>query len=136
MGTERPQGRAAPSPPPEGGTDPRGGPSVPGDKPASGPCWWFIYYRVRTGDLSMAVAAARSAQQALCASRPGLQAALMQRPSSGGAEVTLLETYSFAADTAAQARVGLPAAVEAMVAPAVQPWLSGPRHLEAFTPCA
>lgn len=104
--------------------------------PASGPCWWFIYYRVGARDLSMAVAAARTAQQALCASRPGLQAALMQRPSSGGAEVTLLETYSVSADMPAQAQIGLPAAIEATVAPAVQPWLAGPRHLEAFTPCA
>ena len=106
------------------------------DQPASGPCWWFIYYRVGTRDLSMAVAAARSAQQVLCASRPGLQAALMQRPSSGGAEVTLLETYSVPAGMADQAQGSLPAAIEASVGLSVQPWLAGPRHLEAFTPCA
>lgn len=106
------------------------------DKPASGPCWWFIYYRVGARDLSMAVAAARSAQQVLCASRPGLQAALMQRPSSGGAEVTLLETYSVPAGMADQAQGSLPAAIEASVGLSVQPWLAGPRHLEAFTACA
>lgn len=106
------------------------------EPPSSGPCWWFIYYRVRTGDLNMAVAAARSAQQALCTSWPGLQAALMQRPASSGVEVTLLETYSAAPDSAEEVLAGLPAAIEAAMAPAVQPWLSGPRHLEAFTPCA
>ncbi|MFZ5548646.1 MAG: DUF4936 family protein [Pseudomonadota bacterium] len=106
------------------------------EQPASGPRWWFVYYRVRTGDLSLAVAAARSAQQALCASRPGLEAALMQRPASSGVEVTLLETYRVAADSPADIQSRLPAAIEATMAPAVQPWLSGPRRLEAFTPCA
>lgn len=106
------------------------------EPPASGPRWWFIYYRVRAGDLNMAVAAARSAQQALCATWPGLQATLMQRPSSSGVEVTLLETYNTAPDSAEEVLAGLPAAIEATVAPAVVPWLSGPRHLEAFTPCA
>lgn len=104
--------------------------------PASGPRWWFVYYRVRTGDLSLAVAAARSAQQALCATWPEVETGLMQRPASSGVEVTLLETYSVAADSAADIHGRLPAAIEATLAPAVQPWLSGPRHLEAFTPCA
>ena len=106
------------------------------EPPARGPRCWFVYYRVRNGDLSMAVAAARSGQQALCATWPWLQATLMQRPASSGVEVTLLETYSAAPDAAEEVLARLPAAIEATVAPAVQTWLSGPRQLEAFTPCA
>lgn len=98
--------------------------------------WWFIYYRVRRADLGSVVAAVREAQRRLCAGLPGLTAALMQRPSSGEAEVTMLETYSAPPAWPAERLAQAPAHIDATVAPAAAPWLRGPRHLEAFSPCA
>jgi hypothetical protein len=98
--------------------------------------WWFIYYRVRRADLGRVVGAVREAQRGLCARLPGLTATLMQRPSSDEAEVTLLETYGAPPAWPAERLADAPATIDATVAPAVAPWLRGPRHLEAFSPCA
>jgi Domain of unknown function (DUF4936) len=108
---------------------------MPNDASAAEERWWFVYYRVRRADLALAAAAARRAQAGLCRDEPGLQAQLMHRPSSDEGEATLLETYHLVcADAARQS--GLPAAIEAALAPALAVWQQGPRRLEIFTPCA
>jgi hypothetical protein len=103
---------------------------------ADGARWWFVYYRVRRADLISLVAAVRLAQSGLCEQQPGLAAILLQRPSSDDTEVTVLETYSVPPAWPAQRLDQVPAWVDAAVAPAAAPWLRGPRHLEAFSPCA
>ncbi len=99
---------------------------------------WFIYYRVLADDLPRAVEAVRRAQARLCEEQPGLRAALMQKSPAAGAHepMTLLEIYSVAADWPAEGAATLPAAIEHLAGAAVAPWLQGPRHLEAFEPCA
>lgn len=101
---------------------------------ASGDTVLFVYYRVAVADLAAAVAAARVAQQALCNAHPGLQASLMQRPSSATEppQVTLLETYR--PGSAASALPVEP--IEQRMTAALAPWLRGPRRIEVFEPCA
>lgn len=106
------------------------------ESPSGAARWWFIYYRVARADLSSVVAAVRAAQHGLCKQEPGLAANLMQRPSSDEAEVTVLEAYSAPLAWTPQRLAALPEAVDAAVAPAAAPWVRGPRHLEAFWPCA
>jgi hypothetical protein len=101
---------------------------------ASGASVLFIYYRVAVADLAAAVVAARVAQQALCDAHPGLQASLMQRPSSATEppQVTLLETYR-----TGSAALALPVElIEQRMTAALAPWLRGPRRIEVFEPCA
>ncbi len=111
------------------------GEATPGAHPTGGPVL-FVYYRVAAADLAPAVAAARAAQQALCDAHPGLQATLMQRPSSAmePPQLTLLETYRY--QPGPQAPAPPIESIEQRMMAALAPWQRGPRRIEVFVPCA
>jgi hypothetical protein len=95
----------------------------------------FIYYRLAAEQTPAALAAARSAQRALCARHAGLHAALMQRPPAPSeGERTLMETYGVDEGSRPQ---GLDAPlideIEAVMGEALSPWLAPlARHTELF----
>jgi hypothetical protein len=101
----------------------------------------FIYYRLDERALASACAAARRAQQGLCARHAGLVAELLLAPGAAAdGRRTLMETYAMEARVDAQG-VGeaLQAQIEAGMSAALQPWLApSQRHLEVFVdaPCA
>jgi hypothetical protein len=72
----------------------------------------FIYYRVAEAQAEAAMAAARQMQAALAAHRPGLRTALLRRPDTADADVTLMETYAV---DAAIAPHGVDAALQAEI---------------------
>lgn len=88
----------------------------------------FIYWRLAAADLPAARQALRRTQRQLVRQHPGLEAALFQRRDTAAGEATLMETY------AGEAGVGgaLQQQIEAAVAPTVQRWLRGVRHVEVF----
>lgn len=97
--------------------------------PASG---LFIYYRVRREHLADAVAAMQALQAGWRTQDPTLRCELLRRTDEAGTDVTLMETYRRAGgfDAAERRRIE-----DAAVA-ALAPWLTGPRHVEVFEPCA
>lgn len=117
-------------------------PTEPADRAPPGPAGagpsCFVYYRVPTTELAGALAAARAGQAGLRPHLPDCHMALMQRaadstgPDTAG-QTTLMEIYAVApgAPVPDWDRV-----IEPRMASALAGWLSGPRHLERFVPCA
>jgi hypothetical protein len=93
----------------------------------------FVYWRVAHVDLSAALQAAREWQAGLMARQPALQCRLYQRSDPMAREATVMESYAI---TEAQPHPGIDDAlcqhIEQAGHAALQPWLRGPRHLEAF----
>lgn len=93
----------------------------------------FVHYRVARGDLPAALDAARAMQQRLKDAAPDLQSRLLQRPDTGGPELTLMETYRREGDE------GVSPAHEDRIAELAAHWAglrSSARHTETFVPCA
>jgi hypothetical protein len=92
----------------------------------------FVYYKLPAATARVAGEAARAAQRALCERLDGLQAELLRRPFVAGLpEATLMETYARPGGIDA----AMQAAIEAMLAAALAPWLAGgARHVEVFEP--
>ena len=94
----------------------------------------FVYYRVRREHLADAVAAVRALQARWQALDAALQCELLRRSddAGAGADVTLMEIYRRGTgfDSAARRHI------EDEAGAALAPWLTGPRHVEAFEPCA
>jgi len=93
----------------------------------------FIYYRLDAAHAAAAVVTVQAFQQRLRQRHPGLVARLLQRCDDPSDTPTWMETYSF--DGPAGMTADLQAQVEAEAA-ALAPFLAGPRHTEAFAPCA
>ena len=93
----------------------------------------FIYYRLDAAGAAAAVATVQAYQQRLRQRHPGLVARLLQRCDDPSDTPTWMETYSF--DGPPGMTADLQAQVEAESA-ALAPFLAGPRHTEAFSPCA
>ncbi|MFZ2989192.1 DUF4936 family protein [Ideonella sp.] len=105
---------------------------------------WFIYYKVSAANLPEVVAEVARFQAALCSADAALVARLMRRPAESAGVCTLMETYAWvshpamAMEGAAHLSRPEPVLPEAIVraAAGLAPWLLGPRHVEAFVPCA
>ena len=90
----------------------------------------FIYYRIASADAAIARGAVEAMQYTLRERHAGLQAALWRRPQEKDGMQTWMETYTHPD--------GVDESIEADIAAAalaLQPWLQGPRHVEAFVPC-
>ena len=92
----------------------------------------FVYYRVRREHLADAVAAVRALQARWQALDAALQCELLRRSDDAGADVTLMEIFRRDTGFDAVARRH----IEDEAGAALAPWLTGPRHVEAFEPCA
>jgi Domain of unknown function (DUF4936) len=100
----------------------------------------FIYYRVRREHLASAVAAVRALQADWQARDDTLQCELLRRSDNLADDMadvdslaeTLMEIYRRDAgfDEAARRRI------DDQASAVLAPWLAGPRHTEAFEPCA
>jgi hypothetical protein len=92
----------------------------------------FIYYRLHPSDAAAAQGAVLDFQAQLRARHPNLVARLLCRSEDGAALQTWMETY---ATDSAHAPEGIDlrmqAEIEALTG-VLQPWLHGPRHIEAF----
>jgi hypothetical protein len=93
----------------------------------------FIYYRIEAAGASTALATVQAFQQRLRQRHPGLAARVLRRTDETSDPQTWMETYSF--DGPAGVTPDLHAQIEAE-ASALAPFLAGPRHIEAFSPCA
>ncbi len=99
----------------------------------------FIYYLVSPAHATPFQAAAHAMQARLRTAHPSLQARLMLRhpledPGEGPGQPglhTWMETYASPAGIDASLQADIERAAEALL-----PWLAGPRHTEAFVPCA
>ena len=90
----------------------------------------FTYWRLAAADLPVALRAVRQLQQLLVRQHPGLRFGLFQRCDGAAGEATLMETY--AVDAVDGIEPALQQQIEAVVAPAVQRWVRGARHVEVF----
>jgi Domain of unknown function (DUF4936) len=91
----------------------------------------FVWYRVREGQRSEALAAVRAMQRSLVAEWPGLQARLLTRAGTNSA-ATWMETYARAG---AGSSTGIDGAVTSAIEAAAQSLatlIDGDRHSEAF----
>jgi hypothetical protein len=96
----------------------------------------FIYYRSPQEMAARVAALAGEFQAALVARHAGLQARLLRRPEPADGMHTWMETYSMNSMTSPE---GVNADLEREIAQAARvlaPCLTGPRHIEVFTPCA
>jgi hypothetical protein len=90
----------------------------------------YVYYRVAQTHWRAAADAVLAWQRELRSARPGLITRVLRRPDVRDDAVTLMETYAFEPNTGA-----LDDALQSGIergAPALQPWLNGQRHIEAF----
>jgi hypothetical protein len=93
----------------------------------------FIYYRIEAAGASSALAAVHAFQQRLRQRHPGLAARILRRTDEELSDPqTWMETYSF--DAPGGVTLELQAQIEAEAA-SLSPFLAGPRHTEAFSPC-
>lgn len=94
----------------------------------------FIYYRIEARGATRARAAVQALQAQLLERHAGLAAQLMRRDDDEHSEMqTWMEIYSF--DGPGGVSPALQAQIEA-AAGVLAPLLAGPRHTEAFVPCA
>lgn len=96
----------------------------------------FIYYRIKVAGATAALAAARDFQARLRERHPGLTARLLRRPDDSNGTETWMEIYSL--HDASQPN-GITPALEAEIAreaAALDAFIAGTRHTEAFVPCA
>lgn len=92
----------------------------------------FIYYRLHPSDAAAAQAAVLNFQAQLRERDPDLVARLLCRSEEGVELQTWMETY---ATDPARAPAGIDLQMQAEIealACVLQPWLHGPRHIEAF----
>lgn len=100
---------------------------------STGPAQVFVYYRVRAADAAAVIAAVQACQTHWRLALPGLACALSRRAGEAAEEpVTLMESYAHADGVPAEAQ----RKIEGQVCAAIETWLVGDRHIEAFVPCA
>ncbi|MEO6031476.1 MAG: DUF4936 family protein [Burkholderiaceae bacterium] len=95
----------------------------------------FIYYRLRACDAVAARAAVLRFQAQLRMRDRHLVARLLCRSDEGVELQTWMETYAI---DPVQATTGIDLTMQAEIealACVLQPWLHGPRHIEAFVAC-
>jgi len=92
----------------------------------------FIYYRIEAAGASTALATVHAFQQRLRQRHPGLVARILRRTDELSDSQTWMETYSLAGSGGVTPE--LQAQIEAEAA-SLSPFLAGPRHSEAFSPC-
>lgn len=100
----------------------------------------YVYYRVATRDADALRLAVSAMHDRLRRAHPGLQARLLRRMDALAGEDTWMETYAMPASIGVPEAAGgvtdvLCARIEREAA-AWQHLLAGPRHAEAFEPCA
>ena len=92
----------------------------------------YVYYTVAGSDLAGARACVHSFQAVLRDRHAGLQARVLQRAELAAAgSQTWMEVYSTSGGVSPELEHAIGTAAEAL-----QPWLQGVRHTEAFVPCA
>ena len=97
---------------------------------------YYVYYRVRHGEIDRAHAAVRAFQAAWCAEESGRDARVLRREGEADAagqplSPTWMEIYRGARASPAWPREALEAALLAGPADG-EAWLDGTRHLEVF----
>ena len=90
----------------------------------------FVWFRVASEHEAAVVKAVRELHARWAAQ--GLQCELLRRTHDEAAEVTLMEIYRAADGVDAQWQ----SRIEDEAGARLAPWLSGPRHVEVFEPCA
>lgn len=89
----------------------------------------FIWWKVAAADAAQAEAAVVAAQRQLRDWKAGLRAHLYRRHEAQADPVTLMEIYRC---TGSDIDDALQAAIEARLAPCLQVWCRGGRHVEVF----
>jgi hypothetical protein len=92
----------------------------------------YIYYRVRSADVSRLIAAVHALHAQWQSELPGLTCTLSQRADAETQLVTLMETYSHPDGLNPHwQRV-----IDHAAGQSLARWIVGERHLERFVPCA
>ena len=101
-------------------------------RPLLGTRQLFVYWKLHSSHLDLALDALQRAQHELTSALPGLQARRFVR-TAAAEEATVMEVYALEASrsTAGLADTDI-ARLDRAAAEAVQPWLKGRRHVEIF----
>jgi hypothetical protein len=96
----------------------------------------FVYYKAAVADAPAVMMRVRSMHERLRGHCPGLTARLLRRPGSVDGLHTWMEIYAVDAGSLPEGIGPLLQATIESEAAVLRPHLAGPRHVEAFMPCA